>query len=553
MKLIFKLLLSGGFLLANLNGFCQLVPGALGYHEQALMFSNYNYIGSARIQGLANTQISLGGDISSALSNPAGLGFYNRSEFSFTPSYNIQSASSNYFANSTNNELGNFNLANLGVVFNKSKDDIIPGKWRGGSFAISFSKINNFNSEIRYSGQNPNNDLLDFYVQDANNQDVSFDQLEGVTYGAYVTYLMSEFIDVFVEGIDTSYLFFYDRTFFSEFPRNDSPTTQEEMISTTGGQNQWNFSYGGNYNDFLYFGATLGIQSLRYNVVKQFSETYSGREIVSSSLTEDLLTEGIGVNGTFGIIARPINQLTIGLSLITPTYLSLSERYTFATTADYNNFNMTNFGDYFDDNYEDIVNPEFENSNSPYYPASFTTFYEDNSTLTGEVYDDEETIFDYTLTTPLRLNFGTTFFINKNGFISADIEYVDYSSMKIKDDNNLLVGENSSIKQFYQSTISMRVGGEWRLNKLRLRAGYNFQPSPINMGEISSEVQLFSVGLGYRSPKFFTDLAVNYKQFNSFYSPYLLENPDGNSYLETSSVDISNTNLNFALSIGFFF
>ena len=548
-----KLFVSAGFLLANISAFSQLIPGVLGYHEQALMFSNYSYTGSARIQGLANTQISLGGDISSALSNPAGLGFYNRSEISITPSYGIQSATSTYISNSVTSEFGNFNINNLGAVFNKTKSDIVPGKWRGGSFAISFSKVNNFNSEIRYSGQNPNNDILDFYVQDANTQNVNFNQLEGATYGAFVTYLMSEFLDAFVDGNDTTFVPFYDRTFFSEYPKDDSPTNQEEIITTTGGQNQWDFSYGGNYGDFLYFGVTLGIQSLRYNVVKQYNETYKGRDILlTSTLTEDLLTEGIGVNGTFGVIARPIKQLTVGLSLITPTFLSLSERYSYVTNANFNNFNMTNFGNYFDANYGDIVNPEFENPNSPYYPASFTTFYEDNASLNSESYE-EESLFDYTITTPLRLNFGTTFFINKNGFVTADIEYVDYSSMKIKDEEGLLEDENTTINQLYQSALNVRVGGEWRLKKLRIRAGYNYQPSPIIAEDMSSKIQSYSAGLGYRSGKFFTDLAVSYKQFNSIYSPYLLDNPDGKPYLETSRVEIENSNLNFALSVGFFF
>ena len=327
MKTFFSLLLSAGILLANNYGFSQYIPGALSYHEQALMFSNYDYTGSARIQGLGNTQISLGGDISSALSNPAGLGFYNKSEISITPSYNIYSANSTYLSNPTSSSLGKFKIDNLGAVFNKTKDDAFPGKWRGGSFAISFSKINNFNSEIEYSGLNQNNDILDFYVQDANNQNVDFDQLDGITKGAYSTYLISEFLDGFVENNDTTYMPFYDRTFFSEYPTSDYPTNQSEIISTSGSQNQWSFSYGGNYGDFIYFGATLGIQSLKYNIVKQYTEIYPGLDgdiVENSILTEELQTEGIGVNGTFGIIARPINQITIGLSLITPTYLSMS-------------------------------------------------------------------------------------------------------------------------------------------------------------------------------------------------------------------------------------
>lgn len=546
MKTFFSLILSAGFILTNNISYGQYIPGALSYHEQALMFSNYNYIGSARIQGLGNTQISLGGDISSALSNPAGLGFYNRSEVSITPSYNVFSANSNYISNQTNSTLGKFNIDNLGAVFNKTKDDIIPGKWRGGSFAITFSKVNEFNSEIKYSGLNPNNDILDFYVQDANNQNVDSNELGGVTYGAFATYLMSEFLDAFVDGNDTTYVPFYERTFFSEYPQSDFPTDQSEIIRTEGSQNQWNFSYGGNYGDFLYFGATLGVQSLRYSIVKQYSEIYPGLQgdIVSNSfLTEDLLTEGIGINGTFGIIARPINQITIGLSLITPTHFAMNERYYYATEANYNNFSMNNYGDYFDANYDLIVNPD----------ADFTTFYEYSATLNNQVYDEEESIFDYTMTTPMRINAGTTFFLNKNGFITADIEYVDYSTMQIKGNQGSLENENSTIKNLYSSVLNIRVGGEWRLKALRLRAGYNYQPSPYKQEGIERKVQTFSTGLGVRSTKYFVDLAASYKQFDSNYAPYILDNPNNTSIYQTSFAEIKNTNLSIALSFGLFF
>ena len=547
MRLFIWLLTSSGILLANLNVFGQQVPGALSYHEQALMFSNYSYGGSARIRGLASTQISLGGDISSAISNPAGLGFYNRSEIILTPSLNIQSANSKFIGTTTNSELNSFNLGNLGVVFNKTKEDIIPGKWRGGSFAISFSKVNNFNSEIRYSGDNTNNDILDFYVQDANIQNVDFDQLEGVTYGAFATYLMSEFLDGFVNGNDTTYVPFYERTFFSEFPSEGLPTLQEEVISSSGGQNQWSFSYGGNYGDLIYFGAGLGIQSLRYEISKRYTETYPGlaQDIVANSaLNEYLLTTGIGVNGTFGIIARPINQLTIGISLITPTYISLSENYNYSTVGNFNNFDMKNYGNYFDANYDLIAtNPN----------ADFTTFYEYEKTLNNESYE-EESLFDYTITTPLRLNFGTSFFFSKNGFLSADLEYIDYSTMKLKDNDGLISGDQTTINELYNSVLNVRVGGEFRFKKLRLRAGYSYQPSPYKLEELSSNsIQLYSAGLGYRSSKFFTDLGVSYKSFNSRYAPYILDNPAGEQYLQTNFVDIEHSNLNFALSVGFFF
>ncbi len=546
MKFFNSLIISGGLFVINFSGFAQLTPGVLSYHEQALAFSSYEYTGTARIHGIGNTQISLGGDISSALSNPAGLGFYNRSEITITPSFNLFQADSRYINTNVSTTEGKFNIDNIGIVFNKTKSDNIPGKWRGGSFVISYSKINEFNKRVEYNGLNANNDIIDFYAQDANFQNVDPADLTGVTIAGYNSYLVSEFLDAFIEGNDTTFIPFYERTFFSEFPSADFPTNQSEVIRSSGSQNQWNFSYGGNYGDFLYFGGTLGIQSLNYSVVKEYTELYPGLDgdiVDISFLAEELLTEGIGINGTFGVIARPINQITMGFSIITPTRFSMSERYTFYTEAIYNSFNMNNYGEYFDANYDLIENPN----------ADFTTFYESTSNLNVESYDDES-FFDYTLTTPMRLNGGITYFFNKNGFISGDVEFVDYSKMKLSTRSGSLSSENESIKELYASVVNFRVGSEWRVQKLRLRLGYNINGSPLKTSDASDfKTQTVSGGIGFRSNKFYMDLASSYRISKARYAPYVLDNPDNNPVFETSLVDINSNNLNFMLSFGLFF
>jgi hypothetical protein len=63
------------------------------YTETALLFSRIRAGGSARIQSMGGAQVSLGGDYSSASSNPAGLGFFNRSEFTVTPAINFSNPS----------------------------------------------------------------------------------------------------------------------------------------------------------------------------------------------------------------------------------------------------------------------------------------------------------------------------------------------------------------------------------------------------------------------------------------------------------------------------
>ena len=77
----FKLILSLSALLAL---HISEVKAQAGYAEDALRFSQFGSTGSARISALGGSGNALGGDISNIHNNPAGLGFYQNSEFSFT-------------------------------------------------------------------------------------------------------------------------------------------------------------------------------------------------------------------------------------------------------------------------------------------------------------------------------------------------------------------------------------------------------------------------------------------------------------------------------------
>ena len=83
-KLRLLIIISLGLFCIN-NSFGQDASDFVG---TALDLSRTTPGGSARMLGLGEAQTSLGGDISSASSNPAGLGFFNKSEFSFTPQFN---------------------------------------------------------------------------------------------------------------------------------------------------------------------------------------------------------------------------------------------------------------------------------------------------------------------------------------------------------------------------------------------------------------------------------------------------------------------------------
>ena len=77
-----------------MGGLWPLSVDAQGLTDEVLIFSQSPTAGSARIQAMGFSQVALGGDLSSAFSNPAGLGFYNKSEVTFSPALNFNSTNS---------------------------------------------------------------------------------------------------------------------------------------------------------------------------------------------------------------------------------------------------------------------------------------------------------------------------------------------------------------------------------------------------------------------------------------------------------------------------
>lgn len=458
--------------------FCSINLAKAQYAEEALLFSSTNLGGSARIQGLGGAQVSLGGDISSILSNPAGLGFYNRSEISFTPTYNFQSATSQAGSITSDAFRSNIALGQLGVVINMSKDDIQGGPWRGGSLGISYSKTNNFNNRTNYDRENVNGNLLKYLISE--------------TDGVIPYSGIGEFNDILAWGYD--HFLINPDTNGNDF--NDySPITEELpshniSLETQGSQSQWSFSYGGNYNDMLYFGGSIGIVSINYNSDRIITETFNGSLInpsILNELKEKYNTQGSGVNATFGVIVRPVSFLSIGFSAVSPTVYEIKSEYSESLYTDY----------------------------AGYY------FGQEDKVLNDYFSESDTYISNYSLRTPGKLNVGTTLFIGKHGFLSSDVELVNYASNRLTATEFSVNSDNQEIRDRFQNVVNYKVGGEYRFDIFRLRAGYAIYGNPNkNADEVDTSKEAISGGFGVKTKDFSIDLAVVNSSNNSFYSPF---------------------------------
>jgi len=126
------------------------------------------------------------------------------------------------------------------------------------------------------------------------------------------------------------------------------------------------------------------------------------------------------------------------------------------------------------------------------------------------------------------------------GFINADVEYVDYSSASFDltaDSNQFGDAQaeqalNAEVGAELQSAVNVRIGAEVARGKYRLRAGYNYNPSPYAERAATKSA---SVGAGYRMDAFFIDLAYRLTRFDGEYSPYASALPSRDLAVETET------------------
>lgn len=482
-----------------------------GYFEDAYRFSRSNPSGSARIIGIGGTQWSLGGDVSNIAGNPAGLGFFRSSEASFSLGYSDWRVDTQYLGQSKTYNTTNFSLPNLSYVMASPKGSLETGSFKGGAWGFSFQRIANFNTEYGYfSNLEGESSIIDFYLQDAFGIPESQIENYGLSGLAYQTYQINP-ITVDENGAPITNPSTYD-SFVLGFPFQDENITQE------GSANQITFGYGANFNHKLFLGGSLGIRTLSFSSFKVYNEEFVDQPLANSNLRENLFINGGGVNVNLGVIYKPIDFVNLGFVFQSPTWYSLNEEYEAGMTANYNNF-------YFEQ--EDV-------------------------TLGRQEAVTDLVISNYGLNTPLKIGGGATFFIGKNGFISADVDWVDYSAGRINSNDFDEGPDNQVINDIYTSTINYRIGGEARFNMFRVRAGYAHFGDPFaNSPDFDQSTQQLSGGIGVRIKSFSIDFSMVNQKYNGLYRSYQVLDENDVNYGPLTELENSITS--GILTLGFNF
>jgi hypothetical protein len=444
------------------------------YSQDAIRFSGTQPGTTSRIKAIGNANIAVGGDLSAIGNNPAGLGFFTRSEASITPEFNQATTKSSYITTNTSDKRSDGNFNNASVVFygklNKQRGEDKTKGWLSVNFGAAYNRTNNFYQNTYYTGTNGSSSVADYYANLANQAlDNGFS------------------LDGYLEGWarDQRLIYLNNSNYYE--PSTTLGGTQSNTITATGGQNEYNFSFGANYSNKLYIGAGFGITNIRYNYNSQFVEDnyeyVNVKKDFVSTYTRDQVTKGNGFNGRLGLIYKPVEAVRIGATVTTPTWYNID-----------------------DSSYEGLS----------------TTFTGEQRRTAGSSYPAS-----YNLRTPFKVGGGLAVFAGKYGFITGDVEFIDYSSTKLSSNDFDVSQDNADIKRLYRSAVNARFGAEARIpGNFFLRGGYGIQGNPIKSGvdpnRTGSDIKTISGGLGYRFGDYYIDATyVNMKRSDTQY-PYEL-------------------------------
>ncbi|MBP3944008.1 hypothetical protein J5U18_10625 [Sphingobacteriaceae bacterium WQ 2009] len=471
------------------------------YLADSYNFSQADNGATARFKGLGNAQTALGGDISSISGNPAGLGFFNRSDAAVTMNYLHNNNSGKYYDKITDTKKGKFGLENAGVVFNfPAVGQNANRGWLNFNVGIAYNKTNDYRNDLNYEGNNTGSTIADAMTDIAYNNpnfDISKD------------YIGSKLIaPVPTIGTGARQDFFNVASDFNNYQAN--------QIIERGDRSETAVSFGTNYSNKLYLGLSLGLSTFRYETVAQFTEngfTKTAQDIAKSYPTSNFtdpqnenydytdavydyasyysqLTEGSGVDVKLGLIYKPDPTWNIGFTFKTPTWYTVRDNAVEDFAVSYRN--------------DENTNTSFANFKSGVYEYST----------------------DYNLRTPYRVAVGLTKFFGA-GLLTADAEFVDYSATKFSmpgyASDATEVAMNESIKSTYKSVLNVKVGGEYLFsNTFSGRLGFNYNGNPYKEADYKNLAGTAGLGLKFANGAY-VDLAVVHNAISYNHSPYSSE------------------------------
>lgn len=480
--------------------------------EDALRASWTTPGGTAREQAIGGAMGSLGGDITAAFINPAGLGLYKTSELVISPGWRFLSTKGSYLGQDRTASRNGFNIGASGIVL------AYPAANEGvnNAFVISVNRTADFNSHVSYQGVNTYSSFAEQYAAEfaASGLDINgglaSPSLDYGTRMALYTYL-----------IDTATI--NGRLQVIAQPQKSGKLLQQNDLLSKGGITEIDISLASGHHDKWYVGGSLGIPILSYTRYQTYTETdlsgNNNNDFSAFTYSETFTTRGAGVNGKLGVIYSPSTPWRVGLAIHTPSALSLTDRISASMVTGTENYTSLK--------QVSITSSQLDHITNLSPPPNYINYM---------LY----TPWHFLVSGSYILGSGQSDTKKQKGFVTADLEYITthnphFGAPTNNDPNavpgNYYDGVNQAIKTTYKGTFSARLGGELKFDTWMVRAGGAYYSNPYSQAGVKADRLFLSTGLGYRRGALFVDLTYILRISNDIHVPYYLA--DKNNYAAT--------------------
>lgn len=439
--------------------------------NQAVQFGSTSLNGSARFNAMSGAFGAIGGDLSALQVNPAGSAVSLYSMATVTGNWTQRNHLAQYLGSETSRKKSDFNLDQIGALFTIPQENS-SSALKKVTLGLAVTNDNIFDNDVYYHGVNQNS-IANYFAQHANhgyqggavpysnvelgaNQNISdvYDQLNREAYGfssqqallGYQSYILEK-------GGANAYI-----------PNvAPGPYLQQSSVITDGVNAKATGNIAFDFNNKFFIGANLNYHNIDYRKSNQIYESNQNSNItngVSDILfTNTNYTYGDGFSFSVGALAKVTEQLRVGASYDSPTWYYLNDEFQ-------------------------------QNLETNYYTNGVRDF--------TNVSPNIITVYDkYTLRTPSKLTGSLAYVFGSNGLLSVDYSRKDFSATQYKDDANSYDNINSFYENELKAVNELRVGGEYRIKQVSLRAGYRYVESPYKNTRIVGDLNSVSAGIGY--------------------------------------------------------
>lgn len=269
---------------------------------------------------------------------------------------------------------------------------------------------------------------------------------------------------------------------------------------TDGRNNKYTFTLASKYNDNMYVGASITTYDLEYfqNVLTEEYNNDGNGNTFDISQIQELLTYGDGYSFNIGFISKPSDEIRFGLAYQSPIWYTITEEFI--------EFDVNLIEN------DEVVDTDFSGTSG----------------------------FDYKLRTPSKLTGSFSYIFDRQGLISLDYTYKNYSNTKLSNAN--FSEENKFFNSNLESTGQLRLGTEWRFDDLSIRGGYHIEKSPYKSALDSDTLEGFSLGAGFKFRGGKLDVSYQKDTNTSAYNFY----PQDNN-VNSTELDINNSKITATL------